>query len=161
MLRNGILHPELAKVLASLGHGDLLIVSDAGFPVPKDAWRVDLAITRDLPDLVPVLEVVDQAVISEAVMYAEQVPSNNPVLHRHLTRIFDDVEHRQVPHEDILGTYAHQAKAVVRTGGFDPWGNIVLVAGTDPFAWFERAETVVPPFYVQRQKDVSNARPRN
>ncbi|GAL24430.1 carbohydrate transport protein [Vibrio variabilis] len=39
-----ILHPELAKALAQLGHGDIVLVTDAGFPIPADANRVDLGI---------------------------------------------------------------------------------------------------------------------
>ncbi len=34
MKRNGILNADLAHVLASLGHGDGLLVVDAGFPIP-------------------------------------------------------------------------------------------------------------------------------
>ena len=37
-----ILHPELAKALATCGHTDIILVTDAGFPIPKDANRIDL-----------------------------------------------------------------------------------------------------------------------
>ncbi|MFR4440474.1 MAG: RbsD/FucU domain-containing protein [Hungatella sp.] len=37
-----MLHPELAKALATCGHTDIILVTDAGFPIPKDANRIDL-----------------------------------------------------------------------------------------------------------------------
>ena len=42
MRPNRILHPELARALATLGHQDILLVTDAGFPIPAAAWRIDL-----------------------------------------------------------------------------------------------------------------------
>lgn len=37
-----ILHPELAAALATLGHTDIILVTDAGFPIPPQAKRIDL-----------------------------------------------------------------------------------------------------------------------
>lgn len=158
MLRGGILHNELNKVLASMGHGDILIVCDAGFPIPRDAWRVELAITRDFPDLVPVLEIIASEFIAEKVMFAHEVPSNNAPLYRNLQRIFDDCELESIAHQSMLTEMAYKAKAIVRTGGYNPWGNIALVSGTDPFAWFTNEEVVVPPFYQNRIAQIKRAR---
>ena len=35
MLKTGILHPQLARVLAELRHKDTLVIGDAGLPIPK------------------------------------------------------------------------------------------------------------------------------
>ena len=48
--------PSFAHAIASMGHGDLMIVCDAGFPIPSSAWRIDLAIVPDVPDLETVLD---------------------------------------------------------------------------------------------------------
>lgn len=157
MLRGGILNSELNHVLASMGHGDLLIVCDAGFPIPRNAWRVDLAITRDFPDLVPVLEIIAGAFISEKVMFAHEVITNNAPLHRNLERIFAEAWLEPIPHQTILTEMAAKAKAIVRTGGYNPWGNIVMVAGTDPFAWFSNSEIVMPTFYHERIAQIKRA----
>ena len=42
MLKTGILHPQLARVLAELRHRDTIIIGDAGLPIPKGVERVDL-----------------------------------------------------------------------------------------------------------------------
>ena len=49
MKKNGILNAELAHAVASMGHTEIMMVVDAGFPIPRDAWRIDLAIEQDLP----------------------------------------------------------------------------------------------------------------
>jgi D-ribose pyranase len=157
MKLKGILNRKLNEVLASMGHGQMLIVCDAGFPIPKDAWYVDLAITKDLPDLPTVLELISDEFISEKVMFAKEVPTNNPPLYRDLERIFPDAELEAISHEEMLTSIAKEAKAVIRTGAYNPWGNIALVSGTDPFAWFENEETVVPPFYEKRIAQINQS----
>ena len=42
MLKTGILHPQLARVLAELRHKDTLVIGDAGLPIPKGVERIDL-----------------------------------------------------------------------------------------------------------------------
>jgi D-ribose pyranase len=153
----GILNRKLNKVIASMGHGQIVIICDAGFPIPKDAWYVDLAIKKDLPDLTTVLELISEEFISEKVMFANEVQTNNPPLFRDLQRIFPDAELKPISHEDMLSTVAKEAKAIIRTGAYNPWGNIALVSGTDPFAWFEKEETVVPPFYEKRINQINQS----
>ena len=51
MKRNGILNLGLNQALAAMGHGDFMIVCDAGFPIPAQVSRVDLAIVADVPDI--------------------------------------------------------------------------------------------------------------
>ena len=74
MKRGRILNAELSKAIALMGHGDLFMVCDAGFPIPLDRWRIDLAITRDLPDLYTVLDLV----LSELTVF--QGMTTEPVL---------------------------------------------------------------------------------
>ena len=45
MLKTGILHPQLARVLAELRHKDTIIIGDAGLPIPNGVERVDLGWT--------------------------------------------------------------------------------------------------------------------
>ena len=71
MNRNKLLNAELSHAIASMGHGDLMIVCDAGFPIPSSAWRIDLAITPDMPDLATVLTPISEALIVERLSYAD------------------------------------------------------------------------------------------
>lgn len=152
MKRSKILNAELSHAIATMGHGDLMIVCDAGFPVPDTVWRIDLAIKQDLPDLETVLSLIVEDFIAEKVSYANEMAANNPVLLEKVKRLFPDAEHAPIPHADILGGIARQAKVVVRTGAFDPWGNILLYSGVDVPKWFSKPQTVVPDVYKKWMK---------
>lgn len=150
MKRGTLLNAELNTAIASMGHGDLMIVCDAGFPIPDEAWRIDLAIKPDLPDLETVLALIHENFIAEKVAYAAEMAENNPPLLAKVKRIFADAEHGTIPHTKILSEMAREAKVIVRTGAFDPWGNILLYSGVDVPKWFSKPGTIVPDYYKDR-----------
>ena len=152
MKRSRLLNAELSRAIASMGHGDLMIVCDAGFPIPPDAWRIDLALTPDLPDLEMVLSAVAEDFIAERLAYADTLPDHNAPLLDKLRRLFPEAEHGFETHEDILGPLAGKAKCIVRSGAFDPWGNVLLYSGVDVPAWFSKPGTVAPDYYANKLK---------
>ena len=152
MKRNGILNLGLNQALAAMGHGDLMIVCDAGFPIPAQVNRVDLAVVADVPDLETVLTAIRADFIAEKIGYAHELAQNNPRLKEKVDRIFFGTELVTFPHAEILGELALKAKYIVRTGAFDPWGNIVLYSGVDVPKWFTKSGTVVPEYYASRMK---------
>ena len=131
MKRAGILNKGLSEAIASMGHGDTLIVCDAGFPIPEEAWRIDLALIQDVPDLRTVLAVVVEEFIAEKVRIAQELKENNPPLYRNLTELFDERNFELIPQAKMLSEAPRQAKAIVRTGAFDPFGNVALISGVD------------------------------
>jgi len=152
MNRGPILNSELAHALASMGHGDLMIVCDAGFPIPRTAWRIDLAIVQDVPDLETVLTAISGSFIAEKVGYAAEMAENNPPLLAKVQRIFAGSDFDPVPHQQILTEMAAKAKVIVRTGAFDPWGNILLYSGVDVRKWFAKPGVKTPEYYAARMK---------
>src|SRR6202140_3729496 len=152
MKRNGILNLGLNQALAAMGHGDLMIVCDAGFPIPAQVNRVDLAIVADVPDLETVLTAISADFIVEKLGYASEMAQNNPRLKEKVDRIFAGAELLTFPHAEILTGLAAKAKCIVRTGAFDPWGNILLFSGVDVPKWFTKSGTLVPEYYASRMK---------
>lgn len=152
MNRNRLLNAELNHAIASMGHGDLMIVCDAGFPIPSTAWRIDLAITQDVPDLEAVLMPIAENFIAEKVSYADTLPAHNAPLLKKIERLFADAEFAPIKHETILGEMAAKAKVIVRTGAFDPWGNILLYSGVDVPKWFSKPGVVAPEYYAKKLK---------
>ncbi len=147
MFHGPILNNELMYAIASMGHTECLIVCDAGFPIPSDAWRVDLALVQDVPDLETVLSAIAQVFIAEKVSYAAEMADNNAPLLEKVQRLFPNSDYEPIPHATILGEMAHKAKVIVRTGAFDPWGNILLYAGVDAPVWFDRPGVTTPAAY--------------
>ncbi|MCW4459958.1 D-ribose pyranase [Microbacterium sp. MPKO10] len=150
MKRNGILNAELSGALATLGHSDLLMVVDAGFPIPRTAHRVDLAIAENLPDLRTVLGLIADELVVEGVVRADDVTTNNPRLDEWIQGRFTDAEFTTRSHADMLGELAQQAKVIVRTGAFEPWGNIGLYCGVDVPRWFGGEDVIAPAYYASK-----------
>jgi D-ribose pyranase len=148
--RGGILNPALAHAIASAGHGDLLMVVDAGFPIPIGANRIELAVTEDIPDLRTVLALVRDDFIAEGVTIAAEMATNNPELEAWLRTAFADATFELVPHSEMLTSVPLRARAIVRTGAFDPWGNIALRSGVDVPRWFTKDGVKVPDYYRAR-----------
>lgn len=152
MKRSVILNAELSHAIASMGHGDIMIVCDAGFPIPNSAWRVDLALIEDVPDLETVLSAINQELVAEKVAYAAEMADNNPLLLEKVKKIFPDSDHFTLPHTQILSEMAAKAKVIVRSGAFDPWGNILLYSGVDVPKWFSKPGTIAPDYYASKLK---------
>jgi D-ribose pyranase len=150
MKRHGILNAQLSGAIATLGHTDLIMVVDAGFPIPPDANRVDLAIAENLPDLRTVLALIAAEVVVEGVVCAEDVVTNNPRLDDYLRETFPKAEFTTRSHADVLGELASKAKIIVRTGAFEPWGNIGLFCGVDIPKWFNGAGVIAPDYYANK-----------
>lgn len=135
MKRAGILHPALAELIASLGHGDLVVIADAGLPIPPGPLRIDLAYAPGRPPLLDVLKALLEEMEVEKALLAEEARQHMPrgfysLLSQELLRLpkvaAQGVEYQ--PHES-LKALLKEARAVVRTGEFTPYANVVLLAG--------------------------------
>ena len=72
MKRSGIINAPLAGHLARLGHTDLVVVADAGLPVPAHVPLVDLAIVFGLPRFTDVLDALLADIVVEYAWVSEQ-----------------------------------------------------------------------------------------
>ena len=122
MKDRGILHPRLARVIASMGHGDALCITDAGLPIPTGSLRIDLAYAPGQPAFLDVLD----AVLSELRLerYTMATESSPPYRRRSRMRLRSAAE-SSVSHQELKEITA-EAKAVVRTGEFSPYANVIL-----------------------------------
>jgi D-ribose pyranase len=128
MKKHGILQPELSAVIARLGHTDTLVVADAGLPIPPAVQRIDLAVTGGVPAFLQVLRPLLDEIAVEAVVIASELPAASPAFYADLQAVLGALPIRTVPHAEFK-KMTHQARAVVRTGEFTPYANIILVAG--------------------------------
>ncbi len=128
----GLLHAELSRIVASLGHGDTVVIADAGLPVPSGVPVVDLAVAPGVPShLAVVRAVLGELVVERGLANAEQstvVPEAAAALDAAWP---DDVPLERIDHE-TLKLRSRSARAIVRTGEFTPYANVILVAGV-PF----------------------------
>jgi len=128
MKRTALLHTELSALVASLGHGDLLVIGDAGLPVPRGVPRIDLAVTAHVPRMTEVLATVLQEMAVEGATIADELPSHSPQVHARVVQLLGTVPVTSMPHEAFKQAMG-SARAVVRTGEFSPYANVILKAG--------------------------------
>lgn len=72
MKRTPLLHAGLSQVIAALGHGDRLLIGDAGTPVLAGPRRIHLALTADIPSVANVLKTVLQEMQVERALIANE-----------------------------------------------------------------------------------------
>lgn len=149
MKKSRILSKPLNDAIAAMGHGDFIIISDAGFPIPAEK-RVDLAIEADKPGILEILELIISDFIYERVIVAEEQKENNPNLFSAVDTLCDRCEVETIPHAELIEQYPAKAKFIVRTGAFEPWGNVILCSGVDAPEWFKKPGTKVPTYYEER-----------
>jgi D-ribose pyranase len=128
MKKTSLLHAELSHLIASLGHGDMLVIGDAGLPVPHGVQRIDLALMPGIPAMSDVLRaVLTEMQVERAVIATEAVTTSNgsrPTWCQYLDGTIVD----QVPHLTFK-ELTSKARAVVRSGECTPYANVILYAG--------------------------------
>jgi len=128
--RTALLHAELSHVIASLGHGDMLVLGDAGLPIPDGPRRIDLAVARGVPQLDEVLQAVLSEMQVEGIVIADEALDGDGDTKK-LPGWYPQslgIEPQTVSHEEFKRRTA-KARAMVRTGECTPYANIILIAG--------------------------------
>lgn len=129
MLKTGILHPQLARIMAELRHMDMLVIGDAGLPIPKGVERVDLGWKPGSPSYLEVLEEIEKYMVTEKAVFAEEALSVSPKLHeKALSLLPESIPVEYIPHKE-LKKMTENAKAIILTGEFTGYTNVVLISG--------------------------------
>ncbi len=128
MKKVGLLNAPLSEVIASMGHRDSLVIADAGLPIPAGVRRIDLAVRPQLPRFLDVVAAVLEELAVEEAVIAVEMGERSPEVRSGLAHLLPSVPLRAVPHEQFKALTA-EARAVVRTGEFTPYANVILIAG--------------------------------
>jgi D-ribose pyranase len=129
MKKTRLLNASLSRLIATLGHGDMVLVTDAGMPAPHDGEVeiIDLALTPGVPTIENTLDVL----LSEMQVESHVVASET--LERHDAWLMNlplaQIGARKIVSHDELKALSRRARAVVRTGECTPYANLMLVSG--------------------------------
>jgi len=127
MKKGPVLNIALSQLIASLGHGDMVVIGDAGLPVPPGVPVIDLALTRGVPGVLQTLTTLLQEMQVESHVLADELAGNNAAVASAIAAL-DLPGRASVSHAEFKRLSAG-ARAVVRTGECTPYANIILVAG--------------------------------
>lgn len=128
MKRKGILNSHISKVLADLGHTDLIAIADAGLPIPDHVHRIDLALTLGIPSYRDVVNAITDDMVVEKVTIASEMSTHNRDVMQYMQERFINTDIQEVSHEEFK-RLINNVKAVIRTGEVTPYANCILQAG--------------------------------
>jgi len=136
-MKSGVLlNSEISYTISKLGHGDSIVIGDSGLPIPDSCSRIDLAVSRGIPNFLDVLDAVLTEQKVEEVVLAKETKEVNPEIYKGIIERVKELE--------IIGRYkikvtevshtefkllSKESKAIIRTGECTPYANILLKSG--------------------------------
>lgn len=128
MRASGVIHPQLIDLIATAGHGDLIVLADAGLRIPSGRPRINLGVTCGVPTMAQVLGAVKHDLVIEAAVVAREFAEWSPDVHGAVTALLD-VQPTTLPHDELMAEMAQHAFAYVKTGDCAAYSSVVLRCG--------------------------------
>lgn len=131
MKKTPLLNAALSAAIARLGHGDIIVIGDAGMPVPPGTPCIDLALTAGVPDFATTLQVVLSEMQVQGHLLARETLEVAPIGLDTIEALYatGDLGERQLVSHDELKAACIKARVQIRTGECRPYSNIALIAG--------------------------------
>ncbi len=137
-MNEGILNRGLAKAVARQGHGDQLLVCDAGFAIPDGVEVVDLSLAVNKPTVEEVLSELLKYHSVEGLVVADTTGRHSPTKLAAVLRLLPPgIPVETIPHPE-LKKRAATVKTVVRSGDFTAYANFLLISGAGDRWYAER-----------------------
>jgi D-ribose pyranase len=130
MKKHGILNSHIAKVLADLGHTDMIAIADIGLPIPQHVEKIDLALSIGVPSFEDVVKVVLEDMVIEKVILAKELADQNIPVSQFMLQQCNEIEMSEVTHEEFK-QLTQEVKVIIRTGEATPYANCILQSGVN------------------------------
>ena len=111
-----------------MGHFDKLSIGDAGMPVPAGTTKIDLAVSKNLPSFMDVLNNVLEELEVQRIYLAEEIKEYNPQMLENIQKRLPNTPITFIAHADMKKDLSN-CKAFIRTGEMTPYANILLESG--------------------------------
>ena len=130
MKKGILLNSEISYEIAKIGHTQTLTIGDAGLPIPRDVKRIDLAVTKEVPSFLQVLDAVLSEMKVEKITLADEINEKAFGLKEQILKRFrqDEVTVEFVKHEQFK-KLTEDSNVIIRTGETTPYANIILTSG--------------------------------
>lgn len=136
MKKGVLINSQISYVISKLGHGDSIVIGDSGLPIPNWNAAIDLAVKKGIPAFLDVLDAVLAEQRVEQVILAKETKEYSSQLYEKIIIKIQEMEkvegikvkHTEVSHEEFK-LMTKESKAVIRTGEFTPYANIILKSG--------------------------------
>ncbi|HJF19799.1 MAG TPA: D-ribose pyranase [Enterococcus columbae] len=128
MKKSTVINSDISRVIAQMGHFDLLAIGDAGMPVPMNTEKIDLAVTKGLPSFIDVLDNVLTELAVQKIYLADEIKIYNPDMLTKIKELMPETEIEFIPHSQMKQDL-NRCHAFIRTGEMTPYANILLESG--------------------------------
>lgn len=130
MKKHGILHSELSRIIAGMGHGDKLVICDSGYPIPHHRPVADVVLTRNIPRVLDTLKVVLEELQVEGAIVTNEMEKISPHIYNEVKKTLGNVPIKKISHEKFKALAATSPNiSFVRTGEATKYANLILIAG--------------------------------
>ena len=138
MRETGTVNREISDVLSTLGHTDEMIVCDAGFAIPTGVRTVDISLAENKPTVPEVLAELRKHLSVEKLVISEETKKVVPSRFKELATSFGGEVAVETVTQTELRARARTVKAVIRTGDFTAYSNMLIVSGGGPRWYVEK-----------------------
>lgn len=130
-----LFNQRLAAAVTGLRFGEIIVIADAGLPVPAGVETIDLALTYGVPSIRDVAAVLATELVIDEVIIASEMAKVNPTVSATVDELFTaaGTRVRPLPHDDIEKLLP-TVKLIIQTGETTPYGNVLLAGGLDFFS---------------------------
>ncbi|MBN1919082.1 MAG: D-ribose pyranase [Verrucomicrobia bacterium] len=122
-----LLNSMLAGALREIGHTQMLLLADKGFPVPPGVETIDLALTDNVPTILDVIRAITADFDFDRVLITDEMRELSPERPNELEALTKK-PFETFPHVAFKHLAAH-ARLAIRTGDATPYANCILVCG--------------------------------
>jgi len=129
MRETGIVNNDICDILSGLGHTDEVIVCDAGFAIPLGVRTVDISLAENKPTVPEVLAELKKHLSVEKLVISEETKKVVPTRFKELSAAFGPKMPVELISQNEIRARAKNVKAVIRTGDFTAYSNVLIVSG--------------------------------
>ncbi len=137
MIKKRILNERLAAIIASLRHGEMLFIADAGsgtskkalYPLADDVEYIDLGIATGTPSFQDIVSVLIECGDFEGVIITEDMIELNTADYNFIKEHFLDSNIHIMHYIPEYYEMRDRCKAVVQTGDYGIHAQAILIAG--------------------------------
>lgn len=120
----------ISKLLCGQGHGDMIMIADAGFAIPKGIEVIDISLSENKPMVLEVAAELKKYFSVEKLIIAFETKNRNPGFFSAISSAFGhNMEVEMVEHKMLQEICQRKVTGVIRTGDFTAYGNVILVSG--------------------------------
>jgi D-ribose pyranase len=138
MRETGIVNRDICDILSTLGHTDEVIVCDAGFAIPLGVRTIDISLSENVPTVPQVLAELRKHFSVEKLVISEETKKVSPTRFKEFVKAFGKGMAVELISQNEIRARARTVKAVIRTGDFTAYSNIVLVSAGGPKWYVEK-----------------------